>query len=302
MASVSNDQDVQLTFLTTGTVRIRPSMKSQPANSFAIVRRLRSLCDRKWTEPLPVGVFLIRHPEGIFLFDTGQSPCCNDAGYFPRLAFFNGLLSEFTLERKDGIVEQLQELGVKPTDLKGIILSHLHNDHAGGLEDLLKEAPDTPVYISREHWKAFGEHPYFASMEGATPNHWPKAFTPKIVDLEDKPLGPWKQSAPITEDGNIVIVDTSGHVPGHIGLVVFERGENGGKQTTYLLPGDATYGLGCLDKEEPDGINDDPMRALRTLQTMKQFARETEVVILPSHDPSTPQLLADRVVYRESDN
>ncbi|CAI7670035.1 unnamed protein product [Penicillium manginii] len=281
-----NDQDVQLTFLTTGTVRIRPSMKSQAANQPAIFRRLRSLCDRKWTEPLPVGVFLLRHPEGNFLFDTGQSPCCNNAGYFPRLAFFNGLLSEFTLQHKDGIVEQLRGLGVEATDLKGIILSHLHNDHAGGLEDLLNESPDLPVYISREHWKAFGEHPLFASMEGATPNHWPKGFAPRIVDLEDKPLGPWKKSFPVTDDGRIVIVDTSGHVPGH---------------TTYFLPGDATYGLGCLDKEEPDGINDDPMRALGTLKTIKQFARETEVVILPSHDPSTPRLLADQVVYRPSD-
>lgn len=301
MASPPNDQDVQLTFLTTGTVRIRPSMQSQPANQPAIFRRIRSLCDRKWTQPLPVGVFLLRHPEGNFLFDTGQSPCCNNSGYFPRLAFFNGLLSEFTLEHKDGVVEQLRGLGVEPTDLKGIILSHLHNDHAGGLEDLLNEAPSLPVFISREHWKAFGEHPYFASMEGATPNHWPRGFTPKIVDLEDKPLGPWKQSFPVTDDGKIVIVDTSGHVPGHIGLVIYSRGNNGGNQTTYFLPGDATYGLDCLDKEEPDGINDDPMRALATLKTIKQFARETEVVILPSHDPSTPRLLADRVVYRPSD-
>ncbi|CAI7640379.1 unnamed protein product [Penicillium pancosmium] len=280
MASPPSDQDVQLTFLTTGTVRIRPSMQSQPAYQPAIFRRIRSLCDRKWTEPLPVGVFLLRHPEGNFLFDTGQSPCCNNSGYFPRLAFFNGLLSEFTLEHKDGVVEQLRGLGVEPADLKGIILSHLHNDHAGGLEDLLNEAPDLPVYISREHWKAFGEHPYFASMEGATPNHWPKGFAPKIVDLEDKPLGPWKQSFPVTDD------------------VIYSRENNGGKQTTYFLPGDATYGLDYLDKEEPDGINDDPMRALATLKTIKQFAREAEVVILPSHDPSTPRLLADRVAYR----
>lgn len=148
MTSAPNNQDVQLTFLTTGTVRIRPSMRSKPANQIAIFLRLHSLCDRKWTESLPVGVFVIRQPEGIFLFDTGQSPCCNNEGYFPRLALFNGMLSEFTLEHIDGIVEQLRGLGIKPTDLKGIILSHLDNDHAGGLEGLLHEAPDLPVYIS----------------------------------------------------------------------------------------------------------------------------------------------------------
>ena len=303
MASKTRQGDVQLSFLTTGTVRIRPSMRSQPASKLAIVRRLRSLCDWGWSPPLPVGVFLIHHPEGLFLFDTGQSPCCNNSGYFPRLAVFNSLLSRFTIEPQDGIVEQLYAMDIKPTDLKAIILSHLHNDHAGGLEDLIAEAPDLPVYISREHWKAFGEHPIFAGMEGATPNNWPRKFAPKIVDFQEKPLGPWKQSYPVTEDGKICIVDTSGHVPGHISLVVYSDEntyrENIEKQrVTYFLPGDATYGLDLLDKEEPDGINNDPMRALQTLKTIKQFAMEADVVILPSHDPDTPQLLAKRQTYQ----
>jgi glyoxylase-like metal-dependent hydrolase (beta-lactamase superfamily II) len=298
---VNNQREpVQLEFLTTGTVRIRPSMRSQPVGNFTILRRIKSLFDREWTESLPVGVFLIRHPEGIFLFDTGQSPCCNDVGYFPRLAVFNGLLSEFTIEHQDGILEQLHERGIKATDLKGVVMSHLHNDHAGGLEDLVAEAPDLPIYISREHWKAFGEHPVFASMEGATPNHWPKDFSPRIVDLQEIPLGPWKESYPLTHDGKLVIVDTSGHVPGHVGLVVYGTGPDR-TDVTYFLPGDATYGLEPLDREEPDGINDDPSRAQQTLKTIKQFARETEVIVLPSHDNDTPRLLAERVVYRPSD-
>ncbi|KAL4884566.1 beta-lactamase-like protein [Aspergillus karnatakaensis] len=310
MTSETSHGDVHLTFLTTGSVRIRPSMRSQPISTLSILRRLRSLCDRGWTAPLPVGVFLIHHPEGLFLFDTGQSPCCNNPGYYPRLALFNTLLSQFEIEPKDGIVAQLRALGIRPTDLKAVILSHLHNDHAGGLEDLLAEAPDLPVYISREHWEAFGEHPVFASVEGATPNHWPEGFAPKIVDLDldlqERPLGPWTQSYPLTADGKICIVDTSGHVPGHISLVVYSDenadGENGETQrVTYLLPGDATYGLDLLDKEEPDGINDDPMRALQTLKTIKQFALETAVVILPSHDPDTPRLLAKRQTYRPKD-
>ncbi|KAJ5309241.1 hypothetical protein PENANT_c042G01851 [Penicillium antarcticum] len=296
----SHSGPVQLEFLTTGTVRIRPSMRSQPVGSFAILRRLKSFLDREWTESLPVGVFLIRHSEGIFLFDTGQSPCCNDAGYFPRLAFANGFLIQFRITHQDGILEQLHSCGIKATDLKGVVLSHLHNDHAGGLEDLVAEAPDLPIYISREHWNTFGEHPVFVSIEGATPNHWPRDFSPRIVDLQDNALGPWKKSYPLTEDGKIVIVDTSGHVPGHIGLVVYGQGPKE-EEVTFFLPGDATYGLDLLDKEEPDGINDDPIRAKQTLRTIKEFARESDVVLLPSHDTDTPRLLAERVVYRPSD-
>ncbi|KAJ6092760.1 hypothetical protein N7486_008049 [Penicillium sp. IBT 16267x] len=121
-------------------------------------------------------------------------------------------------------------------DLEGVTLSHLHNDYAGGLKDLIPEAPDLPIYIGREHWKAFREHPFFASMEGATPNHWPKDFSPKIIDLLDKSLEPWKQSYPLTDDGRIVVVDTSGHVPGHIGVFVYSENEGEEKKRVTYFP------------------------------------------------------------------
>lgn len=95
-------------------------------------------------------------------------------------------------------------------------------------------------------------------------------------------------------------MDTSRHVPGHIGLVVHSDEEGEKKRVTYLLPGDATYDIELLEKEQPDGINDDPMRALQTLKTIKQFARESDVVVLPSHDVDTPRLLAEQVVYHPS--
>lgn len=290
--------DVSLAFLSTGTARIRKSMRSQPANRSTWYRRFVALCDREWTEPIPVGVFLIHHPEGLFLFDTGQSPCCNDSGYLPCLVSVpSQLMSQFQIERHEGVLEQLHQLGIKATDLKAVILSHLHSDHTGGLEELVAEAPDLPVYISREHWKAFGENPFLASIQGSAPNHWPKNFAPRIIDIEDTPLGPWKQSFPLTEDGRIVVVDTSGHVPGHIGLVVY-AGQEAEKQLTYFLPGDATYGLDILEKEEPDGMNDDPQRALQTLKNINEFARSIDVIVLPSHDQNTPRLLAERTLYR----
>lgn len=297
MASKESHSLARVEFLSTGTARIRPTMRSQPVSRFPLLRRLRSLSDRTWSEPIPIAVFIIRHPEGIFLFDTGQSPCCNDPGYFPRVGFVNGMLCSFSIKPEDGIIPQLEKQGIKPTDLKAVIISHLHNDHAGGLKDLVAAAPELPILISREHWKAFGEHPFFASIEGATPNNWPAGFAPQIIKYEKRPLGPWKESYPLTADGKIVAVDSSGHVPGHTSLVIYGESEDG-KPTTYFLPGDATYGVDVLDKEEPDGINDDPLRAFQTLKTIKEFARQTEIVVLPSHDVNTPRLLAERVVYK----
>ena len=87
----------RLDFLSPGTVRIR-CQRSQQVSHIPILRHLRSLCDRQWTWPLLVGVFLVHHQEGIFLFDTGQSPYCNNPGYFPRAALFNKVLRSFKIE------------------------------------------------------------------------------------------------------------------------------------------------------------------------------------------------------------
>ncbi|SPO04183.1 uncharacterized protein DNG_06866 [Cephalotrichum gorgonifer] len=284
----STPTPVGLTFFTTGTCKIRPSMRSQPTASytdkFVAIRRLRSFTDRRWSDPIPIGVFVVSHPDGPILFDTGESPLCNDPGYLP-LWSPTKLVCNVTISPEDGIVRQLLAHGIDPKTLQAIVLSHLHGDHAGGLKDLAAEAPDVPVYVSREQWAEFGNSPFHATISGCVPQHWPKDFDPKMIEFTDHPVGPWKQSGKVTPDGKVVVVPTPGHVPGHISLVVYGDNEDG-TQTTYFLPGDATYGVDLLDKEEPDGVNDDPMTALQSLKLIKEFARQTDLVVLPSHDPN----------------
>lgn len=292
-----HNESIGISFMSTGTVQIRPSMRSQPiSNEWTIMRRLRSFCDRDWTEPLPIGVFLISHPDGPILYDTGESTHHNEPGFLPSWSP-TGMLSSITISRDEGIVTQLRTRGIDPTTLQAVVLSHLHGDHAGGLQDLAAAAPNVPIYMSKEHWDAVSNSSHFqAKMQGFAPQHWPADFKPRLLERTDHPVGPWKQSSKITADGKVVAVDTSGHVLGHVSLVVY--GDDGEHGTTYFLPGDATYGVDLLDKEEPDGINDDPQTALKSLRMIKEFARETDLVVLPSHDPEVARLLRDRVLYK----
>lgn len=88
-----------------------------------------------------------------------------------------------------------------------------------------------------------------------------------MLEPKDQPIGPWSRTYPLTSDGRVVAVDTPGHVPGHVFLIVY------GDDATYFLTGDATYGMDLLDQELTDSINDNPKVALESVRKIKEFAR-----------------------------
>ncbi|KAH8588129.1 beta-lactamase-like protein [Bisporella sp. PMI_857] len=284
---------VGVSIIETGKVQIRPSMRSQTANRLVLLRRLVSLADRQWTEPLPITAILISHPEGPFLYDTGESVHRNDRGYFPRWAPFSNMLSKVQISQHEGIGARLRARGIDPVnDVKGVVLSHLHDDHAGGLEDL----PGVPVYVSQEHWDVFGNNTFHATFEGCNPSRWPADFKPRMLEAQDHPIGPWQRTYPLTSDKRVVVVDTPGHVPGHVSVIVY------GDEATYFLTGDSTYGLDVLNAEETDGINDNPKVALESVRKIKEFTRQEKVVVLPAHDPNVEDCLANKKIFVPSIN
>ena len=278
---------ISVSILESGTARIRPSQRTQSSRKSTFLRRLTVLTDRAWTEPLPINSYLISHPEGHILFDTGESPRTMEPGYFPWWMIFFHLSVDLHVRRHEGIRALLAEKGLKPTDLKAVVLSHLHHDHADGVVDL--EGAD--IYVTADEWKA-NESPFKATMNGAVPQQWGKNFKPKFLKPNGGEIGPWSRSYPITSDGKIVAVDTPGHTPGHVCLIVYAD------ETTYVLGGDVTYDQQLLDMELTDGVNADPQVAVESLRKIKEFASmEKKVVILPSHDPNAARRLANNEIY-----
>lgn len=280
---------IKIQIIETGTVRVRPSQLTQPPGN-VLLRRLRFLSDRQLTEPLPIYAFLIQHPEGNFLFDLGETPRCLEKGYFPWWQIGQYCVS-MDIGPNQGLGTQLRERGINPdTDIKAAIVSHLHSDHAGGLPDVHGKAD---VCVSPSHWDAF-QKPVYATMEGANPSAWPKDWKPTLLEPTGPAIGPWAHSYPITKDGKIIAVDTPGHVPGHISLIIIDE------DVTYFLVGDAAYNQDLLDKELTDGVNTDPYVALESQRKIKEFCRSRDVVLLPSHEFDSIRRLEQKEVYRPS--
>src|SRR5437764_9775747 len=96
-------------------------------------RVLRTMADRRWTERLPILAWVIEHPEGVIVVDTGETARTAERGYFPRWHPFFRFASQISVAPDDEIGPQLRRLGIAPRDVRWVVITHLHTDHAGGL-------------------------------------------------------------------------------------------------------------------------------------------------------------------------
>jgi glyoxylase-like metal-dependent hydrolase (beta-lactamase superfamily II) len=184
-----------------------------------------------------VNAFLVEHPAGICLFDTGQTVRATEPGYFPRWQpFFR--LARFELGLHEEVQSRLAELGISPGDVRWVVLSHLHTDHAGGIAAF----GDSEVLVSRREWeRAIG---FRGKIRGYLPQHWP-GMEPRLLDLETGGFGPFSGSHDLAGDGSLLIVATPGHTPGHMSLIVRDE------DTRTLLGGDLAHTAADLERLHP---------------------------------------------------
>lgn len=81
----------------------------------------------EWVD-IPIQAYLIEHEEGYILFDTGCDPDW-EKNWPPIIAE----QSPYYVTEEQQILNRLKQLGISPDDIKYVVLSHLHVDHAGNL-------------------------------------------------------------------------------------------------------------------------------------------------------------------------
>jgi glyoxylase-like metal-dependent hydrolase (beta-lactamase superfamily II) len=274
---------MELYRIQTGRIKVK---SKQICRSKGVLPKLGKIfCSQEWSDWLPIYCWIIDHPEGIILVDTGETYRTNNDGYLPRWNPYFKFGVQFDVREEDEVGYQLSNLGINPfKDVSKVILTHLHTDHAGGLYHF----PASEIIIHRKEFDlATGRSG--ASMAGYLPHRWPSWLNPTFIEFGRSVHGPFNESLSVTKDRKVVIVSTPGHTAGHISVIVEKEGYN------YFLAGDASYNQENMLKTSPDGLGD-KSQSINTLKKIELFSRFNPTIYLPSHDPDVPNRMDNKIM------
>ncbi len=213
----------------------------------------------RWSPGVNVGVpielsdncYLIHHAQGWFLWDTGLSDALA-AVPDGKKDSNSGLV----LKRTKTLSGQLEQLGVKPGDIKGIGISHSHPDHIGNVE----EFPHVMLYVQKAEYD------------------WPNADgTPRFKP--EHPVTKLDGDHDMFGDGSIVIISTPGHTPGHQSLLVRLP-----RTGAVVLSGDAVHFKANWDNRRVPGFNTSKEQTLASMQRIADILTKEHGQLWINHD------------------
>jgi glyoxylase-like metal-dependent hydrolase (beta-lactamase superfamily II) len=210
---------------------------------------------------VPVPAYLVRHPRGTVVFDSGLHL---DTQTDPA-ARLGALAGVFTVQHRPGeeIAARLAALDVAAGDVRFVVNSHLHFDHSGGNAQL----PNATLVVQRREWEA-GRDPELAAANHFDPRDYDLGHDVRLVEGEHDLFG----------DGAVVCVPTFGHTPGHQALRV--RLPSG----DVLLAADACYLRRTLEELHLPPVLHDRDGMLASLARMRAL-RDAGTRIFYGHDP-----------------
>jgi glyoxylase-like metal-dependent hydrolase (beta-lactamase superfamily II) len=214
---------------------------------------------------IPVFAVLIDHPDGKILYDTGCHPDAMN-GYWPT-----GLQALFPYyhHESQNLINQLALVNTKPNDIKTVVLSHMHLDHAGNLCLF----PHADVYVHKKDFE-FGQTLVHISPNPDDHGAYIKAdmeVAAKRFHLVDKDQE--------LADG-ITMIMLPGHTPGVIGLVVELKNEG-----TLIFPQDAIYTRANFGPPaKASGIVHDSLAFFASIEKVRELSKKHNGKVIFSHD------------------
>lgn len=214
----------------------------------------------RWTPGLNEGksmdfvdtCYLVKHSKGWFLWDTGIA---DSVASMP-----NGLVpadpKATTWRRPKTLAAQLEQLGLKPDDVKAMAVSHTHPDHTGNVELF----PQATLYVQKAEydWPGANNQPRFK------PSH---------------PVELLNGDKDVFGDGSVTILSTPGHTPGHQSLLVKLP-----KTGAVVLSGDAVHFRDNWENRRVPSMNVDKDQTAASMQKIADTLAKEKAQLWINHD------------------
>jgi N-acyl homoserine lactone hydrolase len=233
--------------------------------------------NRLW---LPVSVYLIEHPKGLYLVDTGWARAMSPKGEFDKRAQIESLGSVLLYKVNQGVVplgacvdEQLAAMGVKASDIDAVLLTHLDCDHAN---DIVQVKDAKRFVVAADEIRFAGK---FANRVRYNRDWW-GMVTPDAIDWTGN-LGPFGKSHDLLGDGSIQLISIPGHSDGLFAVkVANEEGK------FVLLFSDGGYAARSWREMITSGIAADKEKQKKSLAWIREQSLDPMCVAsLANHDP-----------------
>jgi glyoxylase-like metal-dependent hydrolase (beta-lactamase superfamily II) len=206
---------------------------------------------------LVVPCFLIRHPKGDLVWDTGLPETIADlpGGTDPK--------EGVTVSRK--LTDQLKQIGLTPADIEYVSVSHSHYDHIGNAGLF---AGSTWIVDADE--RAYAFRPQARARTDAFPRY-AALETAKTIQIQGD--GDYD----VFGDGSVTIVQAPGHTPGHTVLLV--RLKSG----PVLLTGDMWHMPESRAARRVPRFNTDRAQTLKSMDKVEALAKATGARVVVEH-------------------
>jgi N-acyl homoserine lactone hydrolase len=223
---------------------------------------------------IPVGFYVIKHPKGNILFDTGNNDkLIEDINWWPK--GLQGLKPGMTPDL--AIDVQLKKIGLTPDDIKYVVCSHLHLDHGGNVGKF----PNSTIVVQKSEiqnafWPEPGTGgPYIIGdvMPLRAPNsNYPNAV--KMIQLDG--------DLDLFGDGSVVIKRWVAHTPGSQMMTV--KLKNTG---LAILTGDNVYFRENVDKSIAPNLvlAYDPAGFYKAYEWIRMMMATQKADYFTAHDP-----------------
>ncbi len=240
---------------------------------------LRTLLDKAQIA-VPVYAYLIDHPRhGLMMVDTGVNgeQAHDHDGYYGHGGMASRLLTErneYRMSLGQDPRVQVARFGYDMKDVKTVFLTHVHDDHAGGLRHL----PQASVVVDRRDWDDGVLYPHsFDLVKGnlAFPAFDSGAFSA------------FPESQDHFGDGSVILLPTPGHSPGH--MCVLLRVDGG----SVLFMGDTLYTLAHLAVDQVRQMTIGGADTVRQIEAARRVQR-----LLASAADTVPLFAHDNTRYQ----